>query len=257
MLALSLRYPLYLIGKLTALAFIFFGGGVLATTITPLSLLIPGGRRDRIQFLMHLFFRCYLRMLQLLCLIRLEINGVEKLAKIEGRVVIANHPSLLDVVILMAIMPRVQCIVKHQLWSHKFLGSLMRAAGFIRNDLDPENLLAACKEAIEDGRSLIIFPEGTRTPVASPPRFNRSFANLALLMPAPIQPVVIRCTPPFLYKGEPLWRVPPRTPFLRVTAGDYLDAKSYLLYGQRGIAARKLVASLELYYEQQLAGDVS
>ncbi len=247
-----LRYPLYLFGKLVALGFIFFGGGVLATIIMPLTLLVPGQRRERTEFLIHNFFRFYIRMLRTFRLIRLQIDGAEKLIGAAGRMVIANHPCLLDVVILMALMPRVQCIVKHEFWDHPFLGSLVRNAGYIRNDLEPEALLASCKAAIDEGRSLIIFPEGTRTRPGTLPHFNRGFANIAILTASPIQPVFIGCNPPFLFKGEAWWRVPPETPFLHIVVGEYLDAKTYLRYGPRSIASRKIVELLELYYAKQL-----
>ena len=128
----------------------------------------------------------------------------------------------------------------------------MRKAGFIRNDLDPELLIAECKKSLECGKSLIIFPEGTRTPLGCLPHFQRGFANIATLTSAPIQLVLITCTPPFLYKGAPWWHAPSRPSLFKVEIGESLDAGSYLLYGERSIAARKLVESLELYYAKQL-----
>jgi len=247
-----IRYPWLLFGKLAALAFIFIGGGVLAVMVLPSLIFIPGNQRERTQLLVHRSFRIYLKALQFFRLIRLEIVHAEKLSGGDGKMVVANHPSLLDVVILMALIPRVQCIIKHELWQHRFLGILMRQAGYIRNDLDPEALVASCKMALDEGRRLIIFPEGTRTKPGALPRFHRGFANVATLTGTPIQPVYITCDPPYLFKGEPWWHVPPRKPLFRAVVGECLDASSYLLYGQRSIAARKLVESLELYYAAQM-----
>jgi 1-acyl-sn-glycerol-3-phosphate acyltransferase len=128
----------------------------------------------------------------------------------------------------------------------------MRRAGYIRNDLDPETLVKVCKTSLDDGRCLIIFPEGTRTSPGSLPRFQRGFANIATLTKTPIQPIFIDCFPPFLFKGEPWWHVPSQKPHFRITVGERLDANIYSLYGQRSIAARKLVESLELYYADQM-----
>jgi len=247
-----LKYPWLLLGKLVALAFIFIGGGVLAVMVLPSLALMPGNRRERTQLYVHKSFRLYLRALQFFGLIRLQVIGPEKLRESGGKMIIANHPSLLDVVILMALIPQVQCIVKHELWRHRFLGILMRQAGYIRNDLDPEKLVAACKASLDEGRCLIIFPEGTRTPPGTLPRFQRGFANIATLTKAPIQLVFIACTPPFLFKGEPWWHYPSQRPFFQIVVGECLDAQAYSLYDQRSIAARKLVESLELYYENQI-----
>jgi 1-acyl-sn-glycerol-3-phosphate acyltransferase len=250
-----IRNPLWLSGKILALAYIFVGGGLLAITLIPLVMLVPGDRRKRTQSLIHYSFHFYIRTLQVLRIIRLEISGADKLAACSGRIVIANHPSLLDIVILISLIPRIQCIVKHELWSSLLVGKLMRDAGYIRNDLPPELLVAGCKTALDDGQCLIIFPEGTRTVPGALPRFQRGFANIATLTATPIQPVFITCEPPILYKGEPWWRVPPRTPLVRVVVGECLDANSYLLYGQRSIAARKLVESLEHYYAKQVRSE--
>jgi len=152
----------------------------------------------------------------------------------------------------MALIPDVQCIVKHQLFDGFLLKGLMRHAGYIRNDLEPEKLVACCKASLDEGRNLIIFPEGTRTLPGALPQFQRGFANIATLTKASIQVVFIRCSPNILFKSEPWWHIPERTPSIRVTFGECLDASTYLGYGQRSIAARKLVESLELYYAQQI-----
>jgi 1-acyl-sn-glycerol-3-phosphate acyltransferase len=247
-----LKYPFLIFGKLVALACIFFGGGILAVVVLPSLALIPGNRRERTLFLVHKSFRVYLTTLQFFGLISLEILDPEQRLRNGGTMVIANHPSLLDVVILMALIPRVQCIIKHELWNHRFLGILMRQAGYVRNDLDPETLVAACRASLDEGRCLIIFPEGTRTPPGTLPHFQRGFANIATLTKAPIQLVFIGCTPPFLFKGEPWWHYPSQKPFFQIVVGECLDAHAYSLYDQRSIAARKLVKSLELYYATQI-----
>jgi 1-acyl-sn-glycerol-3-phosphate acyltransferase len=235
-----------------AFGFLFGGGCVLAATVLPILALMPGDRRLRAQTVIRLNFRFYLFMLQRLGLLRLELEGTERLQACGGRIVVANHPSLLDVVILMALIPRAQCIVKYQLWNSFLLGGLMRQAGYIRNDLTPEALIDACRNALDQGQCLIIFPEGTRTHPGTLPHFRRGFANLATLASATIQLVVITCTPPTLVKGEPWWRIPPRKPLFRLVVDECLDATTYLGYQHRSIAARRLVFYLEAVYADRL-----
>ncbi|PNQ95658.1 1-acyl-sn-glycerol-3-phosphate acyltransferase [Azospirillum argentinense] len=239
-----------------AFAFLFGGGAILAPTVFPLvALTSPAGavRRQRCQHLVHLIFRFYIRMLRVLRVIDVEVEGAERLRDGHGKLVVANHPSLLDVVLLMALMPRAQCIVKKELWESRWLGGMVRGAGYIRNDLDPEALLDACRAALEAGDGLIIFPEGTRTVPGEPVRFRRGFANLATLLEAEVQPVTITCNPPTLIKGEKWWMIPPRRPIFRVMVGDRLDVTGLLGYQYRSLAARKLVRSLEDYFAERLA----
>jgi len=87
-------------------------------------------------------------MLRFLRLIDLEVLGAEKLKDGAGRLVVANHPSLLDVVLLMALVRRAQCVVKKELWESRYLGRLVRDAGYI-----PQRPRARC---YADG-----LPEGT------------------------------------------------------------------------------------------------
>lgn len=241
------KYP-WIAVKLFALAYIFVGGGILAVLMRLVMPLIPGDRQMRTQRCIRCVFRGYLQTLQYLGMLTLSVRGQDRLQASGGKIVIANHPSLLDVVALMAQVPQAQCIVKYQLWDHWFLGPLMRAAGYIRNNLEPEELLQACKKALSGGHTLIIFPEGTRTPRDGMPRFQRGVANIALLTQAPIQTVIIRCTPPFLYKGERWWQAPPRYPHMSLSAGICVEKEFYTGLGQRSIATRKLIDYLENYY---------
>ncbi len=235
-----------------AFAFIFVGGGLLAGVMLPLMLLPGAGNHGRVRRVIHRVFRFYLHCLRGLGLLTLVFENTAPLHAPGGCLIVANHPSLLDVVMLVALIPNAQCIVKNALWTHPLLGPLMRRAGYIRNDLDPEALLEACRESLRLGQPLIIFPEGTRSQPGQPPRFRRGFANLATLTAAPVQTVLITCDPPTLVKGEPWWRIPPIRPTFRLVVGERLEAERYLDQTHRSVAARRLVHFLERYYAEKL-----
>ena len=205
----------------TGLGFvIFLGGGLLLAVIAiPLiDLLTPSAtrRRERYHALIRQAFRMFLGTLAWLRVIELKIDDPATLRDSKSVIVVANHPTLIDIVLLSAFIPGAQCIVKRELWDSPFLGRLMRGCNYIPNDLEPEALVAACRAALADGRSLIIFPEGTRSRVAAPLRFQRGFAHLATLLGVDIQLALISCTPPTLAKGDKWWAIPPRRPSFRV-----------------------------------------
>ena len=253
---LSLDRGWRLIATGFAFALIFGGGALAALTILPviggLSLSGSNGTRNA-QRTIQGFFRFYVSMLQTLGLIRLSVDSIDRLATIKGHLVIANHPTLLDVVLLMAFIPRVQCIVKHELWNSRYLGGVVRMAGYIPNNLEPEALLNACRRSIDLGDNLLIFPEGTRTRPGEALHFHRGFANIALLTKARIQLITISCNPLTLTKGEPWWRIPLRRPHFKIAVGDSLDSKRLLDEQSRSLAARALVRHIENYYGEQLA----
>lgn len=246
------NYIWRLIGTCAAFAFIFIGGGLFAMIVLRSLSFVLGHSRERAQFCIHKSFRFYIFMLQKLGLINFEIIGGHKLDNTKGRMIIANHPSLLDVVVLMSLVPRTQCIVKSQLWNHRFLGAMMREAGYLRNDLSAEELVAKCNESLADGYSLIVFPEGTRTTPGQELNFQRGFANVAILTKAEIVPVVISCTPATLIKGEPWWKIPPNKPHYRLEVKESLDVNHYILYGHNSLNTRGLVKYLHKFYNEEL-----
>jgi len=199
----------------TGIAFALFGLGGLAMTLFyfPLLSLIHGDptrRAAAVQKSIHRCFRIYMWLIEFLGVLTVNVENKENLKGIEGAVVIANHPSLLDTVILMSQMDRAQCVVKHQLWNNFFLGGVMRAAGYIPNDEDPTKLIENCAAALARGDNLIIFPEGTRTPPGQLlGKLQRGAANVILSSRAPVLPVVVRCNHTTLSKGEPWYRIPP------------------------------------------------
>ena len=118
--------------------------------------------------------------LALLGVIKLDLDR-EALARLGGTraVIVANHPTLLDVTVLLAYVKQASCVVKHSLWRNPFLSVALRAAGYIPSN-DPEQLLRDCDAALERGESLIVFPEATRSVPGEPLRLHRGAATIAL-----------------------------------------------------------------------------
>ena len=240
----------------TGLAFAIFGlgGFLLAVTLFPVVAFFTRDRETRKRRTRAIIRRCFqgfVLLMLYLGVIRVAILDRAALAACRGKIIISNHPTLIDVVLLVSIIPNAQCVVKHQLWRNPFLGGVIRAAGYIRNDLEPELLIAACDEALKDGDNLVIFPEGTRSVPGRKLRFQRGFANIALLTDADLQLVKISCRPIMLTKGTPWYRVPVSPGRYRISLEDQVAPGPFLRYGSRALAARKLVSFLESRYVDQ------
>lgn len=121
--------------------------------------------------------------------------------------VIATHPTLLDVVFLLSRMPQADCIVKAEAWGNPFLRHVLKVAGYVPNH-DGRSVIAACVERLRAGRSIIVFPEGTRSPADGLRPFRRGFAHIALQSGCQVTPVLVSCDPPALKRGQPWWDVP-------------------------------------------------
>lgn len=242
----------------TGLAFAAFsvGGFILAVVgFRLINLVTPDllRRRERYQSLLRGAFKLFLWSLRGMRILDFNAVGVDDLKNARGVMLVANHPTLLDVVFLMALTPRAQCIVKGELFSNPFLGPVVSGAGYIRNDLEAEQLVEACRAALAEGRNLVVFPEGTRTKPKERVRFRRGFAHIATMLRADVRYVLITCKPATLAKGDPWWAIPERRPLFEISSGGLLPGQSWAIHQHRSIAARSLVRSLEGYYNERLA----
>ncbi len=199
----------------TGIAFATFmlGGLALALTAFPLLRLWPGtdeAKGRRIRQLIRISFAAFLKFTTGLGIMGApQVEGVARVLKAGPCLIIANHPTLIDVVLLVSLVQDGNCVVKRALWDHFFLGGVVRAAEYIPND-DGPRLLEGCKEGFRKGRPLLIFPEGTRSPENGLHPFNRGAAQIALRAGVPIVPAVITCTPPTLMKHRRWYEVPER-----------------------------------------------
>jgi 1-acyl-sn-glycerol-3-phosphate acyltransferase len=155
--------------------------------------------------------------------LRLHAEALDVLRDEGGLVIVANHPSLLDAMMLVARLPRSACVMKSSLMRNPFLAAGARLARYVPND----SAHAMVRSAVADlkaGGQLVMFPEGTRTTRAPVGPFHPSFALIAKHAGAPIQTVFIDTDSPYLGKGWPLWRLPPLPIVFTVRLGRRFEA---------------------------------
>lgn len=239
----------------TALGFAWLGLGCLVLSLLVLPLLrLRAGRSDvaeiRAQRAIRGAIRGWLGGLERLGILRVHCNGAERLGE-PGMLVVANHPTLLDALVLMAYMPQADCVVKQRYYDNFFLGGPARAAGYIPSRSGPE-VVEACVERLVRGRSLIIFPEGTRSPVGALGPFQRGAAHIALRAGRDPLPVMVTCEPPTLYHGQAWWDVPERRFDIGLEVGEPLRVKQLVgADASPGRAARALTAALREHFERR------
>ncbi len=141
-------------------------------------------------------------------MLKLDAQVLDTLREERGLIVVANHPSMLDAVMLVARLPRSFCIMKASLLHNPLLGPGARLARYVHNDTAFGMIQRAVQE-LRDGGQLVLFPEGTRTTQGALNPFHASFTLIAKRAQAPIQTVFIDTVSPYLGKGWPLWKLPP------------------------------------------------
>lgn len=237
----------------TGFCFAVFGAVALVAGLTlfpALGLTAPdrATARRRAQAMTHRWFRMFSRMMAALGLIRYEIHGEERL-RVPGQLIVANHPSLIDVVLLLGYLPEVDCIIKKAIFENPFMKWPATWSGYISQST-PEQLIEDCSASLRNRHSLLVFPEGTRTVPGQPIRMAHGAARMALEGNCTILPVAIRCDPPHLFKHEPWWRAPARRPHYVLEVGEPYPASRFLEEsgGVPSVAARRLTRHWEQYF---------
>ncbi|BAJ04062.1 acyltransferase family protein [Shewanella violacea DSS12] len=228
-------------------------------TILPILRFWPGtklARIRRVQKAVHIMFRSFVYMLTKAGVIKINPINLQRLASAKGKVIIVNHPTLVDVVVLISLIPNAGCIVKQGIWRNPFMRGVVACAGYIPNK-GAELLLEDCRHVLRSGTNLIIFPEGTRTVLgASINSFARGAANIALRTKTDLLPVVLRTNAPGLSKQEAWYQIPRRTIGMRVEVGETIDHIRYdAIVGGDAKMARQLTRDLEDYFKTNLEND--
>lgn len=208
--------PIWLRKPIAVLTFgMFFTSGILLGTIfVPLMrLLIWNGERRRAavtRFLQFLYpiFCWWMRFAGLIDYRRFEYP---KDWPVDGPyMLLANHPTLIDTLFMLAWLPRLTSVVKGSWYDRLVLRWLMRSTNYIpgpgyEGDEDRETPVFDRMVAhMRAGFPLLVFPEGTRAPPDEMLRFRRGTFEAAIAAKVPILPVFIGVDNPGLTKGIPL-----------------------------------------------------
>ena len=140
-----------------------------------------------------------------------------------GLIVAANHPSMVDALLVVARLPRGVCVMKADLLRNVFLGGGARLAQYIRNDVG-RGMVRDAVATLREGNQLVLFPEGTRTVAAAVNAFKPGITLIAHLAQVPIQTVLIESHSPYLTKGWPLLKAPPVPVRIRLRLGKRFAA---------------------------------
>lgn len=240
----------------TGLSFFLFGAGGVFTwgVLFPLFQPFLGRgveKKRRARYWMHRIFQSYMNFMRGIGILQYVVQGQERLRG-PGRVVVANHPCLLDIVFLISQIPNATCIVKPALVKNPFMRIPIRAMGYIYAE-EPEVLMARCEAELREGGSLIIFPEGTRTTPGKPLKFQRGAAAIALQAGAKILPITLDCWPTTLTKQEKWYQIPKKRFTLSLSVGEDIELTSAFGNLNRTLATRQVTRQLEAYFLKQLA----
>jgi 1-acyl-sn-glycerol-3-phosphate acyltransferase len=208
-----------------AISFVGFGLGALlcGVLVLPLVSLFSRGREQRVRRCQRCvqaafrFFHAFMRAVGLVdwdpgrCAARLPERPV---------VVVANHPTLVDITALVSLFGPICYLAKRSLFRNPLVGPLLFWCNQIPGGGSTlqENLqvIDDALDRLARGHSVLLFPEGTRSPPGGMHHFHAGAFEIARRAGVPIVPAVVRAEPPGLYRGLAWYQIPTRTMALRV-----------------------------------------
>jgi 1-acyl-sn-glycerol-3-phosphate acyltransferase len=182
-------------------------------------------------------------------LVHVRYRGFERWPR-GGLVLAANHPALIDITCLLARMPEAVCIFKPAIRRNPVLGAAARRAGYLGSD-GGHDLVRGAADKVAAGHTLVVFPEGTRTPPGEALLpFKPGFVLIARRAHAPIQLVRITTDSDVLTKGCAWWRLPRFPAHVEVTAGPLIPTDTTA-------STAELAAEIETWFRSPPAGDAA
>jgi 1-acyl-sn-glycerol-3-phosphate acyltransferase len=177
--------------------------------------------------LVSFFFRGFIAFMHFLGIVDFEPDDKEKYRHLSSKIIVANHPSLLDVVMLISLIPNADCVANAYL-KRNILTVVVKQLYIINSD-DLDKVMIACTETLKQGNCLVIFPEGTRTPRTGKVVLKKGAARISLASGCNILPIHIGGTDKFgTGKKEPILGFNPRERYVyRITMGTEISPENY------------------------------
>ena len=240
--------------KILAILYFVVGSMVVGFVIFPLIRLFSKNKNDfrvKARRYMSSVFKRFLFLLKMTRAFKIRVPEPERLRDTKGKVIVANHPSLLDFVCMTALVPNANCIVRANLTKTPYVGIISQI--YITNDENYDDFFRACKEDLDNGSNVLIFPEGTRTPRFRRNVYQKGAARIALFAKCDILPVFIGGSDKYgLGKHDPLFSFNPVEEYLydfillpEIKSSDYEGMPS-------PAAAKRITGKIE---EEILAAD--
>ncbi len=239
---------------LTGSAFVFFfvGGAILSYVVLPIAWYrggTHGERTRRCRALLAGAWRMFHAYMQASGLLRYDPRSVRLDLPRGAFVLVANHPTLVDVTALISACPDAVSIAKSGMFRSPLVGRLLRYCDHIdAGDGSPFAGAAVAERALallRSGTPVLIFPEGTRSPERGLGEFRHGAFEIASRAAVPIVPLFITCDPPTLMRGQPWYEVPDRMATMTITQLPTVLAP----FGP----ARDLASALQSVYLERMA----
>lgn len=232
----------YIRSFLTIICFTIFGIGAMILNF----LLFPFIKNNKklCSDIIHFLWKTFVYFMIFIGLIKLDIK---KLEKIENKIIVATHPSFIDIVILIALIPRSTCFVKKELAYNPILKNLVTSI-FITNEVELDELKTESKKMLDCGFNVIIFPSGIRHRRNEFPKIRKGASLVALNARKNIVPIRFFSNADFLFINQPFYAASDKRVTFEIEQMKEINITDFICESEI-IAKQKITAEIikELY----------
>jgi 1-acyl-sn-glycerol-3-phosphate acyltransferase len=207
---------------------------------------------QRISHLVHRSFFLFIRRV----VPRLDIRIQDEIRSLRSSVIVCNHLSLLDPILIISLFERHKTIVKGVFFKVPVISWMVKNSGYLPSTKDEGyhglmiERVQGMKDYLSSGGNLFVFPEGTRSRDGKLGPFHKGAFRIAKLCRAPIHVLIIKNTNKLFQPGRPLFHTSGKTLIEIEKIGTFTPE-----YESASFSTSNLIQQVRTLYDENLPSD--
>lgn len=224
----------YIRSFLMLISFSIFGIGSLAVGFLafPFIRIFIKNNSKRLEVyskIVHSTWNIFVKFLQLSRVLKLNIEDINSLQNIKNSIIVSTHPSYIDVLILLSLIPKTTCFVAPRLTENNFFKKIVDSM-FLISGKTIEELKDDTIKMIDEGFNILIFPSGIRHRENEYPKIRKGASLVALNAKKNIYPIKMHTDFDFLQIGQPFYDAGEKPVIYTIKCKEKIDINKYLIY---------------------------
>jgi 1-acyl-sn-glycerol-3-phosphate acyltransferase len=185
----------------------FFSAGVISLTAYLITYFLSNNREQSFQLISSYFYRGFFKLANII-VPGLKFNISEEIGRITSSVIVCNHISYLDPILLVSLIKKQKTIIKGTFFKVPVFGWVVKNSGYIPFfgsdifNVNNSDMISTLKDYLKSGGNIFIFPEGTRSKDGSLGRFKKGAFSIAKITGAPVTLLYIKNTGKLFIPGK-------------------------------------------------------
>jgi len=214
------------------LAFSVFGFGaiIISYILFPFITFFYKNEKEKLlkySKIIHISWQFFCKYMRLTGVMDYDNEDFEKLKSIKNSIIIATHPSYIDVVIMLGAIPETTCFVAKRITQNFFMKNIVKTM-FLISDDDVDKIVASSKKMLDCDFNILIFPSGKRHKIEEIPHLKKGAAHLAYKLKKDLIPVKIMPDFDFLQRNTSIYELGKKIPHYKIEILDTIKIDDFI-----------------------------